>query len=153
MRTRILSSFATGALALSLAAPAFAHLVAAEPPFPMTHMRRQMSLREEHVTYPPFEIAYQRFFRTEPRSDTAGYTHLSRGRISVTSGRRNLNRHMLGMARGGDMRVLDTRGGAPRRITQRPDLPSMLLRTGAGRSQMYGSWGWDRPTRRDIHGD
>lgn len=148
--TRSLIS-ATSALAIfaGTATPALAY-VRSEPPVATTTLRQRAEIRELYADAfsSILELASQQ--RGSATADTTGRSLLARAQVRAAQ--RNYRRHVLGYLRGVDYRVLNVSGDVRRRgVSPYAELPVSLVTTGRGGSdENYGSWLWDRPTRRDI---
>lgn len=148
--TRSLIS-ATSALAIfaGSAAPAFAY-VRSTPPVSTTTLRQRGEIRELYADAFSSILELASMQRGTAAADTTGRSMLARSQVRAAQ--RNYRRHVLGYLRGVDYRVLNVSGDIRKRgVSPVASLPLSLVTTGNGGSDdNFGSWMWDRPTRRDI---
>lgn len=143
----LLISGLSAMLSLSVAVPAFAYVVS-NPLVANKHYRRIETIEDARV----IPVAARRY-RSSPEWDSSGRSYLSRSRLEIRSGQRNLRRHVLGNVRGmrektvARYRILNR---VANRRTSTASLPRSLVKTGSTSSAAHGEWGYDRPTRRDL---
>ncbi|MCA9371013.1 MAG: hypothetical protein KC680_03580 [Candidatus Peregrinibacteria bacterium] len=148
--TRSLISAASAlALFAGTATPAFAY-VHATPPVTTTTLRQRAEIRELYADAFSSILELANMHRGSSTADTTGRSLLARAQVRAAQ--RNYRRHVLGYLRGVDYRVLNVSGDVRRRgVSPYAGLPLSLVTTGRGGSDdNFGSWLWDRPTRRDI---
>lgn len=150
--TRSLISAASAiAIFAGTATPAFAY-VRAVPPVATTTLRQRAEIRELYADAFSSILELANMNRGAAMPDTTGRAMLARAQVRAAQ--RNYRRHVLGYLRGVDYRILNTAGrGAtsPYAITAgNSNLPLSLVTTGGETEANTGSWGWDKPTRRDI---
>ena len=147
---KITHSLISAASALALlagsATPAFAYRRGV-PPVATTTLRQRSDIRELYADAYSSILELANMHRKSSVSDTTGRSMLARAQIRAAQ--RNYRRHVLGYLRGVDYRVLNTTG-LGRRVAGNASLPYSLVQTGGGSDENFGSWHWDRPTRRDV---
>jgi hypothetical protein len=147
---KITHSLISAASALAILAgsvtPALAYR-RASPPVPTTVLRQRSEIRELYADAYSSILELSTMYRGTAVSDTTGRSMLARAQVRAAQ--RNFRRHVLGYLRGMDYRILNTSGDMRRKGIASRSLPFSLVQTG-GYNQNFGSWMWDRPTRRDI---
>lgn len=126
--------------------PAFAYR-RAEPPVATTTLRQRSDIRELYADAFSSILELANMHRSAAVSDTTGRSMLARAQVRAAQ--RNYRRHVLGYLRGVDYRVLNVSGDSRRNVASR-GLPFSLVQTGGQSDENYGSWGYNRPTRRAI---
>lgn len=142
----LISAASVLALFAGSVSPAFAYRRSA-PPVATTVLRQRSEVRELYADAFSSILELANMHRGSAVSDTTGRSMLARAQVRAAQ--RNYRRHVLGYLRGVDYRVLNVSGDA-RRVASSRSLPFSLVTTGGGSDQNHGSWGWDRPTRRDV---
>jgi len=141
---KITRSFISAASALAIfagtAAPALAYQES--PHAPTTRLSLRGEDAKSYADVYASVLALNGNIRAVSNADTTGRSMLARAQ--VRSAQRNFNRHILGYLRGADYRILNTVG------RNSSALPTALVQTGTNNAVNQGSWGYDRPTRRDI---
>lgn len=148
--TRSLISAASAvAMLAGSATPAFAYVRSA-PPVATTQLRQRAEIRELYADAYSSILELANMNRGNSTPDTTGRSLLARSQVRAAQ--RNYRRHVLGYLRGIDYRVLNVSGDIRRRgVSPYAGLPNSLVTTGFGGSdENFGTWMWDRPTRRDI---
>lgn len=142
----LVSAASVLAICAGTATPALAYR-RETPPIATTQLRQRSEIRELYADAYSSILHSAGMTRGTSVSDTTGRANLARAQVRAAQ--RNFRRHVLGYLRGVDYRVLNTAGADRRQVTQGL-LPSTLVQTGGDSSDNNGSWGYDRPTRRDI---
>ncbi len=146
---KITRSFVSAVSALAIfvgsATPALAYRRGV-PPIATTQLRQRSEIRELYADAYSSILDLATLTREVSVSDTTGRSLLARAQVRAAQ--RNFRRHVLGYLRGLDYRVLNISGDDRRRVAS--GLPTTLVQTGGNGASNNGSWGYDRPTRRDI---
>ena len=116
------------------------------PPVATTQLRQRSEIRDLYADAYSSILHDAGMTRSASVSDTTGRSHLARAQVRAAQ--RNFRRHVLGYLRGVDYRVLNVSGDNRRVVSK--GLPTTLVQTGGNHPDNNGSWGYDRPTRRDI---
>lgn len=141
----LISAASVLAIFAGSATPALAYRREA-PPVATTQLRQRSEIRDLYADAYSSILHNAGMTRGTSVSDTTGRSQLARAQVRAAQ--RNFRRHVLGYLRGVDYRVLNVSGDNRRQVSK--GLPSTLVQTGGNHPDNNGSWGYDRPTRRDI---
>lgn len=147
--TRSLIGAASALAIMAGSTPALAY-VSALPPVATTTLRQRAEIRELYADAFSSILELANMHRNVSTMDTTGRSLLARAQVRAAQ--RNYRRHVLGYLRGVDYRVLNISGADRTLAGVDTSLPFSLVRTGGGNTSdpSTGSWGYDRPTRRDV---